>query len=104
MEPIDRNTVIYGQHINSKMAATGFLLKSGTWRKNIYLYVAGRGIQGATDQEIQEHFNKSGDTIRPTRKTLEKDGLLVDSGRVRKNEAGNDCIIWVIWEHEGKMF
>jgi hypothetical protein len=53
---------------------------------------------------MQEHFNKSGDTIRPTRKTLEKDGLLVDSNRTRKNAGGNDCIIWVTYEYEGQLF
>lgn len=104
MSLIDRNAVIHGKHKNSQAAADAFFLKSGSWRRNIYTFVSSRGAEGATDQEMQEYFNKSGDTIRPTRKTLEKDGLLVDSNRTRKNAGGNDCIIWVTYEYEGQLF
>lgn len=104
MTMIDRNAVIHGKHKNSQAAADAFFLKSGSWRRNVYTFIASKGAYGATDQEIQEHFNKSGDTIRPTRKTLEKDGLIVDSCRTRKNAAGNDCTIWVTYENEGQLF
>ena len=104
MSLIDRNAVIHGKHKNSQAAADAFFLKSGSWRKLIYTFVASRKAEGATDQEIQAYLNKSGDTIRPTRKTLEKDGLLVDSNRTRKNAAGNDCVVWVTYEYAGQLF
>jgi hypothetical protein len=104
MNNVDRNAVIHGKHKNSRAAADAYFLKSGSWRKLVYVYVASKGSYGATDQEIQEHLDKSGDTIRPTRKTLEKDGLIVDSNRTRKNAAGNDCVIWVTYEWEGQLF
>ena len=104
MSLIDRNAVIYGSHKNSVAAANAFLLKSGSWRRKVYDYVSSKGFDGATDQEIQAYFDKSGDTIRPTRKTLEKDGLLLDSGRTRKNAAGNECTIWITNENEGRLF
>lgn len=100
---IERNVVIRGKHQNSSKAANNFVLKSGSWRKKIYDFVNNKGINGATDQEIQAYFDKSGDTIRPTRKTLQNDGHIVDSGRTRKNAAGNDCVIWVTDNYAGML-
>ena len=103
MSLIDRNAVIRGKHQNSVAAANSFLPKSGGWRRKIYDYIARQGFDGATDQELQEYFGKSGDTIRPTRKTLQKDGFIIDSGRTRKNAAGNDCTIWVTTDNDGRL-
>lgn len=103
MESIDRNVVIRGKHALSQAAADAFFLKSGSWRRKVYDFVQRNGINGATDQEIQAFFDKSGDTIRPTRKSLQDDGLLVDSGRTRKNAGGNDCTIWVTHEFDGML-
>lgn len=103
MTSIDRNVVIYGKHANSQAAADAFVLQSGTWRRKIYDYINSKGINGATDQEIQAYFNKSGDTIRPTRKTLQTDGLISDSGRTRVNDAGNECTIWITYEFDGML-
>ena len=52
--------------------------------------------QGATDQEMQFALKMSGDTLRPTRGKLLKENLIYDSGKTRKNENGNDCIVWVV--------
>lgn len=103
MTSIDRNVVIHGKHAMSQAAADAFFLKSGSWRRKVYDYIASKGINGATDQEIQAYFDKSGDTIRPTRKTLQDDRLIVDSGRTRKNAGGNDCVIWVTHEFDGML-
>lgn len=103
MENIDRNTVIYGRHHLSRQAADAFFLKSGGWRRKVYDYIHSKGINGATDQEIQAYFDKSGDTIRPTRKSLQQDGLISDSGRTRKNSAGNECTVYITYEYEGML-
>lgn len=104
MTTIDDNVVIYGSHANSRAAADNFLPKSGSWRRRIFDFLSTQGINGATDQEMQKYFDKSGDTIRPSRKSLQQDGFIVDSGRVRKNETGNDCTIWITRDYEGMLF
>jgi len=51
-------------------------------------------MHGATDQEIATNLNLAGDTVRPTRKTLEQDSFVIDSGTTRNNHNGNACIVW----------
>jgi hypothetical protein len=65
-------------------------------RARVYQYLVDRMERGATDQEMQAALKMSGDTLRPTRGKLLKDGLIYDSGATRKNENGNDCIVWVV--------
>lgn len=103
MERIDRNAMIHGKHPLSGKAADAFFLKSGSWRKLVFDYIDRQGANGATDQEIQAYLDKSGDTIRPTRKTLEQDRLIMDSGRTRKNAAGNECTVWVSFNWDGLL-
>ena len=64
-------------------------------KARVYQFIVDRGEHGATDQEIQNVLMMSGDTVRPTRGKLLKDGLIYDSGKTRKNENDNDCIVWV---------
>ena len=52
---------------------------------------------------MQAYLDKSGDTIRPTRKTLQDDKMIMDSGRTRKNSAGNDCTVWVSMNWDGLL-
>jgi hypothetical protein len=66
-----------------------------TYKALVFNLILVRGEHGATDQEIQEVLMMSGDTVRPTRGKLLKDGLIYDSGKTRKNRNGNDCIVWV---------
>lgn len=103
MKAVDRNVVIHGKHSLSGAAADAFFLKSGSWRKLVFDYIDRQGANGATDQEVQAFLDKSGDTIRPTRKTLEQDQLIMDSGRTRKNAAGNECTVWVSHNWDGLL-
>lgn len=57
-------------------------------------------MNGATDFEIQRTLNLLGDTERPTRQTLEKDGLIMDTGTTRKNAKGHDCIVYRVCDEE----
>lgn len=102
-KPIDRNVVIAGRQQTSRSAAEKMLFESGTWRRKVYDYVADKKFHGATDQEMQEYFDKSGDTIRPVRVSLVRDGILIDSGRTRANKSGNQCIIWVVDTFDGML-
>ena len=65
-------------------------------RACVYQYLVDCMERGATDQEMQSVLKMSGDTLRPTRGKLLKDGLIYDSGKTRTNENGNECIVWVV--------
>jgi hypothetical protein len=78
----------------SRIAAEGVYPKSGSIRLSVYEYLIRQGLKGATDQEMQSNLNLSGDTIRPTRMTLLKDGFIIDSGETRNNSNGNPCVVW----------
>jgi hypothetical protein len=44
-------------------------------------------------------------TISASRRSLVIDGWLMDSGQTRKNQSGNDCIVWVTTEfNNGTLF
>jgi hypothetical protein len=78
----------------SRIAAERVYPKSGSIRLSVYEYLIRQGLRGATDQEMQSNLNLSGDTIRPTRITLLKDGFIIDSGETRNNTNGNPCVVW----------
>jgi predicted ArsR family transcriptional regulator len=49
---------------------------------------------GATDAELCAALNKDGNTIRPRRGSLVKDGLVRDSGRTHTTASGRDATVW----------
>ena len=65
--------------------------KTGKKRARVHAYLLGRP---ATDEEIETALNMSGNTVRPTRGTLVKDGYVIDSGMRRLTRAGNEAIVW----------
>lgn len=93
---LNRNTVIISPEAKqtSRVAAIAALPYSGSIRHRVYEFILRRGLHGATDQEIATNLNLSGDTVRPTRKTLEQDLFVIDSGTTRNNHNGNACIVW----------
>lgn len=94
MPAIDRNTVILALDCRetSARAAEKALPRSGTKRAKVYEFL--RSNYGATDEEIEIALGMSGNTVRPTRISLMKDGWVVDSGLYRKTRGGNDAIVW----------
>ena len=96
LKRLDRNTVIISRNARatSRGAAVAALPYSGSIRFRVYEFILRRGLEGATDQEIATSLNLSGDTVRPTRKTLEQDLFVIDSGLTRNNQNGNACIVW----------
>jgi transcription initiation factor IIE alpha subunit len=88
------NAIISNLSKTSVRAAIKTYPRSGTIRIKVYHFLIRRGLDGATDQEISITLQISENTVRPTRKTLEIDGFVRDSGLTRKNRNGNDCIIW----------
>ena len=96
MQPLNRNTVAISRNAQrtSRAAAEFVLPRTGTLRRRVYEYFMSRGLHGATDEEAQAALNIDGNTMRPTRGTLVKDGYIRDSGVTRKNDKGHDCIVW----------
>lgn len=78
----------------SRQAAEKHLPRSGSTRATIYEYIMRQGMRGATDYEIQKYLKIDGNTVRPSRITLFKDGLIVDAGTTRANDNGNQCTVW----------
>ena len=74
----------------------------GTINRAVYLYIESRGLDGATDQEIEGVTRIDGNSVRPSRGSLVKQGLVFDSGRTRPNAKGNNCIVWIALD-EGMM-
>ena len=70
--------------------------KIPTYKQVVLDYLEMRGNWGATDQEMEVALEISGNTIRPTRMSLLKAGMITDSGETRLNRNGNRCIVWVI--------
>jgi transcription initiation factor IIE alpha subunit len=83
-------------------AAQKVLPKTGSLRMKVYEFILNQGLRGATDQEIEKTLNIDGNTVRPTRISLVKDGYIMDTGTTRKNKHDNDCIVWRAVE-EGMM-
>ena len=57
--------------------------------------IAANNDYGYTDYELETVLKGSHQTISASRRTLVLDGFLVDSGKTRTNQNGNDCIVWV---------
>ena len=93
---VDRNTVQIAKNAQrtSVAAAMSALPRTGTIRRKVYDYFVARGLRGATDQEVEIALQISGNTLRPTRGSLVKDGYLIDTGTTRKNYNQQDCIVW----------
>lgn len=93
---IDHNKVIIAKNARhtSVQAALKVLPRTGSLRRQVYEYILRKGFDGATDQEIESDLEIDGNTIRPTRISLVRDGFIIDTGLTRKNDNGNECIVW----------
>lgn len=68
--------------------------KRGSLRRRVYELFLNRGMAGLTDQEIERYLHLDGNTVRPIRGSLVKDGFVIDSGTTRDNDKNNRCIVW----------
>ena len=93
---IDRNLVVIAHNAQrtSIAVANDVFPKVGTIRRKVYEYFLSRGMNGGTDQEAEYTLGIDGNTIRPSRGSLVKDGWLIDSGLTRPNHKGHACIVW----------
>lgn len=91
---VERNVVIVAREAQptSRRAAVKALPKSGTKRARLFRFLEQSG--GATDEEMELALGISGNTVRPTRVSLVRDGLVEESGHTRPTVSGNDAIVW----------
>ena len=87
--------LVRADHPDTSYAAAALVApRSGTQRRAVLDYIAGKGDDGATDLEIQEELDMPGSTERPRRVELVDAELIVDSGR-RRYAKGRSRIVWV---------
>lgn len=97
---VDDNVVLISKKAKStsRKSAEKILPYSGTVRRLVYDKIAANNGNGYTDYELETLLQGSHQTISASRRSLVLDGLLIDSGKTRKNKNNNDCIVWVIDE------
>lgn len=76
--------------LTSKAAARDIQPHAGTLRARILEHIRSRGIDGATDLEIERDTGIKGSTVRPRRGELRDAGLIHKTDRVRGRAA-----VWV---------
>ena len=79
----------------SRAASLAIRPDASRLRQAVYAFLKGRGSAGATDVEIQQSLQLTGDTQRPRRWELQRAGLVIDSGERRKTPSGREAIVWV---------
>jgi hypothetical protein len=61
----------------------------------VWRYLKSQGKQGATDDEIQVAVSMDGNSERPSRRTLEKEGHVKRTKQWRITRKGFKAIVWV---------
>lgn len=86
----------------SRDAAEKILPKTGTMRRKIYELINNYG--GLADFEIERLLDMKHQTVSAGRRGLVIDGFIIDSGKTKKNESGNECTVWVVQPTEWRLF
>jgi len=79
----------------SKDAALRVLPKAGTKRSILLEFLRGRGLVGATDEEMQSMVPMAANTQRPRRVELALGHHIKDSGRTRQTISGDHAVVWI---------
>ena len=79
----------------SAAAAFNILDSVNGMQKKVYDFISFCGKKGSTDAEIQECLDMTPSTQVPRRRELVLKGLVIDSGKRRKNPSGCNAVVWV---------
>ena len=79
----------------SKAAADAIVGDSRTLRARVFGFLIERGVDGATDEEIQHALGMACQTETPRRRELVKMHLVRDSERKRKTSSGRRAKVWI---------
>lgn len=88
----------------SRWAADSIYPKQGTLRRKVLDFIVNQRGYGATDEEIQDGLDMTGNTERPRRVELTgyKDlpVLIKDSGLKRRTRSGEWAVVWTLINKE----
>lgn len=79
----------------SRAAADAIVPSAATLRRMVYDWLLERREDGGTDEDIQVALSMAGNTERPRRQELEKEGLVVKTARTRATSSGRQAAVWV---------
>jgi hypothetical protein len=79
----------------SHAAAESMAGAAPTVRKTIMKVIRDSGLQGATDDEIEQITGLKHQTASAARRSLSKVGHVVDSGERRNTSSGRKAIVWI---------
>jgi len=104
MKRIEDNVVYIANYASntSRDAAKKVLPKTGTMRRKILDLIYTHN--GLADFEIEKLLDLKHQTASAGRRGLVIDGFLIDSGKTRKNESGNECTVWICPPIEMRLF
>lgn len=86
----------YQRHsATSKAAALSAEPQGGTKRAILLAFLRGRGLTGATDEEMQASVPMNANTQRPRRVELVQGHFIEDSKRTRATMGGDQAVVWV---------
>ena len=80
----------------SRAASRRVRHRAGTIAERIIAELRKRSSWGATDFELEKTLEIPGNSLRPRRRALEVEGLVVDSGRTRATVSGCLAVIWIM--------
>ncbi len=82
----------------SRRAAESMVPAAMAQAARVFHFIAECGEEGATDHEVQAELGMTGDSERPRRWSLQRSGLICDSGQRRKSPKGRKAIVWIATE------
>ena len=78
----------------SKDAAADIRAHAHTLRARVLAYIASRGEDGATAQEIENALGMNGSTVRPRLVELREHGTIAASMFTRLTTSGRRAVVW----------
>ena len=78
----------------SAAAADSMSSEAGRLRARVLAFLIDCGDAGATDAEIEQHFGRPGNTMRPRRWELVNAGLVYDTDETRLTPGRRKATVW----------
>lgn len=79
----------------SRFAAASIIGVAANLRDQVHAFLIGRGLQGATAQEVEQALGLSGNTVRPRLVELRKSKRIITLGELRPTSAGRQAVVWL---------
>jgi hypothetical protein len=79
----------------SQAAAKSIEPRLGEMQRVVLAFLKDRGVQGATDEEMQQGLAMNPSSQRPRRIELLRKGLIRKSYAKRQTLAGRDAVVWL---------